>query len=157
MFRDILVGIDGSPSSRRALEHAADLARAGNAKLTLITVAPPVASYVTLAGVSIEEMRAELDEWARRLLEKAAALLPDGVVAHRVQKTGSAGPRIVEEIERGTYDLVVLGSRGRGRAQEGLLGSVNGYVHFHAKVPLLSVPERDGGEPIDVAVGDEAE
>jgi nucleotide-binding universal stress UspA family protein len=35
---------------------------------------------------------------------------------------------------------VVLGSRGRGPAREGLLGSVNGYVHFHSHVPVLSVP-----------------
>jgi nucleotide-binding universal stress UspA family protein len=35
----------------------------------------------------------------------------------------------------------VLGTRGRGRAQEGLLGSVNGYLHFHASVPVLSVPD----------------
>ena len=70
--------------------------------------------------------------------------LPDDLLAHRVQPTGHAGPKILEEIERGHYDLVVLGSRGRGRAQEGLLGSVNGYLHFHARVPLLSVP--DGAE-----------
>jgi nucleotide-binding universal stress UspA family protein len=40
--------------------------------------------------------------------------------------------------------LIVLGSRGRGRAQEGLLGSVNGYIHFHTHVPLLSVPDEGG-------------
>jgi nucleotide-binding universal stress UspA family protein len=59
VFTNILVGLDGSPSSRRALEHAIELARAGSAKLTLMTVAPPVATYVTLGGVSIETMSAE--------------------------------------------------------------------------------------------------
>jgi nucleotide-binding universal stress UspA family protein len=92
MFLNVLVAVDGSPSSRRALD-------------------------------------------------EAAAAVPDDVIAHMVQRTGHAGPEILEEIERGGYDLVVLGSRGRGRAQEGLLGSVNGYLHFHAEVPLLSVPE----------------
>jgi nucleotide-binding universal stress UspA family protein len=148
MFLNILVGIDGSASSSRALEHAAQLAHAGNAKLTLITVAPPVASYVTLAGVSSDRMKAELDKWATDLLECATESLPDGVSAHTIQRRGNAGHEIVKELQQGSYDLVVLGSRGRGRTQEGLLGSVNGYVHFHSHVPLLTVPA-DAAEQLD--------
>jgi nucleotide-binding universal stress UspA family protein len=142
MFLNILVAIDDSVSARRALEQAVDLARAMNSKLTLITVAPPLSLYVTLAGVSTKTMLEELDKWAADILRKAAAALPDDVVAHRVQRRGHPGPKILEEAERGCYDIVVLGTRGRGRAQEGLLGSVNGYLHFHSRVPLLSVPER---------------
>ena len=141
MFLDILVGIDGSPSSWRALDYGIELARAGNAKLTLITVAPPVSAYVTLAGVSNDKMQAELDRWAGEMLAKADERVPADVIAHTTQHAGDAGPEIVNEINRGSYDLIVLGSRGRGRAQEGLLGSVNAYVHHHARVPLLSVPD----------------
>ena len=141
MFLNILVAIDGSPSSLRALEHAVELARAGNAKLTLITVAPPLSNYVTLGGVTPEAMQAELDEWAGHVLDEATSGIPEDVIAHRVQAAGRAGPEIVKELERGAYDLIVLGTRGRGRAEEGLLGSVNGYVHFHSRVPLLSVPD----------------
>ena len=142
MFLNILVAVDGSPSSRRALEHAIDIARAMNAVLTLVTVAPPLATYVTLGGVSPEAMLEELDNWAARVLADAAAAVPEDVLAHRVQRGGDPGPEIAAEVERGHYDLLVLGTRGRGRAREGLLGSVNGYLHFHARVPLLSVPER---------------
>jgi len=141
VFLNILFAVDGSTSSRRALEQAIDLARALNSKLTLITVAPPISHYVPLAGVSSETMRKELDRWAQDILDRAAAAVPDDVIAHKVQPIGHPGPKILEEIERGRYDLVVLGSRGRGRAQEGLLGSVNGYLHFHSGVPLLSVPD----------------
>ena len=146
MFLDILVGVDGSPSARRALDTAAELAQAGNAKLTLVTVAPPVSSYVTLAGVDVGRMRSELDRWASELLEKASATMPDGVIAHTVQRAGEAGPEIVKELEQGSYDLLVLGSRGRGRTQSGLLGSVNGYVHFHTHIPVLTIP--DDGETV---------
>jgi nucleotide-binding universal stress UspA family protein len=146
MFRNILVGIDGSPSARRALEHAVDLARASNGKLTLITVAPPVSVYVTLGGVSLDTMTAELDRWAANTVENAARSVPDDVSAHTIQHRGHAGPAIMKELRRGGYDLIVLGSRGRGRTQEGLLGSVNGYLHFHAEVPLLSVPPEAADE-----------
>jgi nucleotide-binding universal stress UspA family protein len=140
VFLDILVAIDGSPSARAALEQAIDLARALNAKLTLIAVTPLPSHFVELAGVSAEEMQEELDAWGARTLKEAEALVPDDVIAHRVQRSGRPGPEILAEVRRGAYDLVVLGTRGRGRAQENLLGSVNGYLHFHAEVPLLSVP-----------------
>jgi nucleotide-binding universal stress UspA family protein len=148
MFLNILVCVDGSASSRRALDYGAELARAGNAKLTLITVAPPVSSYVTLAGVTPDSMQAELDTWAAKLLAKASALVPEGVLAHQIQRAGDAGPEIVKELEGGSYDLVVLGSRGRGRAQSTVFGSVSAYVHFHSRVPLLSVPDDGTGAPI---------
>ncbi len=141
MFLNILVGFDGSASSRRALEHAVELARVGNAKLTVIAVAPPVASYVALAGGGTERMRTELDEWAAARLALATELVPDELNAHTIQRSGEVGLEIVKELERGHYDLVVLGSRHRGRAQEGLLGTVNGYVHFHSRVPHLTVPD----------------
>ena len=142
MFTNILVGLDGSQSSQRALEHAIDLARSSGAKLTLMTVAPPVATYVTLGGVSIETMSAELDKWAANVLDEAARTIRPEVTANKVQGSGHAGPEILKELERGGYDLIVLGTRGRGRTQEGLLGSVNGYIHFHAQIPLLSVPDK---------------
>ena len=146
VFLNILVGLDRSASAHRALEQAVDLARAGNARLTLITVAPPVSTYVTLAGVAVDTMTDELDKWAKDVLDAALETIPDDVIAHTIQARGHPGPRILEELSRGGYDLIVLGSRGRGRAQEGLLGSVNGYIHFHAKVPLLTVPPQDGDE-----------
>jgi nucleotide-binding universal stress UspA family protein len=144
VFLNILVGIDGSPSSQRALDHAVELTRAANAKLTLMTVAPPTSSYVTLAGMSAQTMTDELDKWAAGVLDEATRAVPDDVIARRVQSRGHAGPEILKELGRGGYDLIVLGTRGRGRTQEGLLGSVNGYIHFHAKVPLLSVPDESG-------------
>jgi nucleotide-binding universal stress UspA family protein len=141
MFLNILVAIDRSPSARRAFNQAIDLARAMNSKVTLITVAPPASNYAALAGVSSDTIRDELDTWAGGVLKEAADALPDDVIPRRILRRGHAGREIVKELEAGAYDLVVLGSRGRGRAQEGFLGSVNGYLHFHSRVPLLSVPE----------------
>lgn len=140
MFLNILVGVDESESSHRALGRAAELAEAGNAKLTLITVASPVPGFVAFGGVNHDALASEADRWAERVVKAAAATLPPKVIAHTVTPHGHPGPEIVAELRRGAYDLVVLGSRGRGRAREGLLGSVNGYVHFHSEVPLLSVP-----------------
>jgi nucleotide-binding universal stress UspA family protein len=112
MFLNVLVGIDGSSSSERAVEHAIELARAGNAKLTLMAVAPPVSSYVTLARTIPETMRADLDKWARSILDEAFRAVPDDVIAHAIQSSGHAGPELMKELKRGGYDLIVFGSRG---------------------------------------------
>jgi nucleotide-binding universal stress UspA family protein len=104
-----------------------------------------VSSYVTLAGTSTETMAEELDKWAAERLDEAVRTVPEDVIAHKVQRSGHAGTEILAEVKRGGYDLIVLGTRGRGRAQEGLLGSVNGYLHFHARVPILSVPDDQPG------------
>jgi nucleotide-binding universal stress UspA family protein len=147
VFLNILAAVDGSASSRRGLEEAIDLARSSNALLTIITVAPPVSGYAALAGMTPDDLREEFGRWAAAILRDAAGAVPADLNAHTVQRAGSAGPEIVKELERGHYDLVVLGSRGRSRAQEGFFGSVNGYVHFHSRVPLLSIPERPGDAP----------
>jgi hypothetical protein len=47
----------------------------------------------------------------------------------------------------------VLGSRGRGRLVTDLFGSANGYVHFHSKVPLLTI---SGDESDSDVVGETA-
>jgi nucleotide-binding universal stress UspA family protein len=138
MFLNILVAIDRLGTS--ALEQAADLARAMNSKVTLITVASPASNYAALAGVGGETMRDELDTWAGNVLKVAADAIPDDVIPRRVLRRGHGGREIVKELDAGGYDLVLLGSRGRGRAQEGFFGSVNGYLHFHSRVPVLAVP-----------------
>jgi nucleotide-binding universal stress UspA family protein len=42
-------------------------------------------------------------------------------------------------VEKGDHDLVVIGSRGRGRVASGVFGSVVGDVHFAVSVPMLVV------------------
>jgi nucleotide-binding universal stress UspA family protein len=101
VFANILVGLDGSPSSERALEHAIDLARAGDGKLTLMTVAPP--TYVTLGGVSIETVSAELDKWATNLLDEAARAVPANVTAdnrltNRPPRRNTEGEKWLEQV-----------------------------------------------------------
>ena len=47
-------------------------------------------------------------------------------------------------LDEGGYDLIVLGSRGRGRMASTLFGSVGAAVHFHARVPMLIVHPLEG-------------
>ena len=122
MFNNILVAYDGSSSSRAAVDRALELAKASNAEVTLLTVAPSVAPLVGLSGVSIEELDAELRQWAGRTAREGAATASNGLTVHTVTRSGHIGEEIVAQIEAGGYDLVVLGSRGRGRLTSELCG-----------------------------------
>lgn len=144
MFENILVAYDGSATSRAALAQAYELAQTEHAEITVVTVAPNVAPLAALAPVSIEGLRAELNDWAGARLREAEATAPSGLSVHTVQRNGNVGEEVVAEIESGGYDLVVLGSRGHGRIASEILGSVNSHVHFHAKVPTLTI---DATEP----------
>ena len=132
MFSKILVAYDGSPTSRSALTQAYALAQAEDADVTVVTVA-------ALAPVSVEGLRAELDQWARTKLDEAKAAVPDGLTVRAVERKGHVGDEIVAKIESGDYDLVVLGSRGHGRLATEILGSVNNHVHYHSNVPTLTI------------------
>jgi nucleotide-binding universal stress UspA family protein len=78
-----------------------------------------------------------------KLLRDSVASLPEDLPVTTVLKEGHAGERIVEQLRAGEHDLLVMGSRGRGRVATNLLGSVGAYVHFHEHVPMLVIHPED--------------
>jgi nucleotide-binding universal stress UspA family protein len=143
MFTKILVAYDGSPTSRSALARAYELAQAEDADVTVVTVAPTVAPLAAIAPVSVDGLRAELDQWAKAKLDEAKDAAPAGLAVRTVERNGHVGDEIVSEIESGDYDLIVLGSRGHGRLTTEILGSVNNHVHYHSNVPTLTIDTAD--------------
>jgi nucleotide-binding universal stress UspA family protein len=144
IFREILAAVDSSPTAQRALETAGELAMALNSRLTVISVAPEVSGGAPQTGVDVQALREEVEGETQRLLREAVESLPEELPVTTVLKHGHAGERIVEQLEAGGHDLLVMGSRGRGRVAENLFGSTAAYVHFHASVAMLVIhPEKD--------------
>jgi nucleotide-binding universal stress UspA family protein len=138
MFRSILVAVDGSPPAMEALHESIDLARGEGARLTLISVAAPPRWLGNggpyFAPVPLED---ELERRAQTIVERAEALVPEDVPVSTVVCRGPAAKAILERVERGEHDLVVMGSRGLGSAGSLLLGSVSRAVLAHSPVPVL--------------------
>jgi nucleotide-binding universal stress UspA family protein len=143
MFTSILVPIDGSPHAARALEEAVDLAQATGAELAVMTSVPDAVTWGTFTAPSaagdIQALIAASDEGFRSILEEAVAGLPQGLAVKKVVAQGPAGPAIVQQVEAGGHDLVVMGSRGRGGVASLLLGSVSQHVVHAAKAAVLIV------------------
>jgi nucleotide-binding universal stress UspA family protein len=139
MFRSILVAVDGSRAAARALEEAIDLARGEGARLTLISVAVPPRRLFSPPYALPVPSEDQLEAEALQILERAEKLVPDDVPVSTVLRRGSAAKAILERIEDGEHDLVVMGSRGLGPAGSVLLGSVSRAVLAHSRVPALVV------------------
>ncbi len=147
MFRNILVATDGSQTAERALEQAIDLARTQNALLTVITVVPPLPTYISYANVDRAGLVKAGEHQAAQLLRTIADMLPEGVSVTTRVRLGQPAEEILAQIRVGAHDLLVLGSRGRGRVTSTLIGSVGAAVHFHTDTAMLVIhPHRDGDQ-----------
>ncbi|MER7333827.1 MULTISPECIES: universal stress protein [unclassified Micromonospora] len=167
MNRPVVVGVDGSPSSLVAAEHAARAAALRSRPLHLVHGYLHPLGY----GVPVNPYDVGLPaptEEAQKMLERAAADLVErwpGLAVEARQVAGGPGATLVEESRRA--ELVVVGSRGLGGFAGLLLGSVGAQVAAHAHCPVLVVRPAeepipvdgpvlvgvDGSEPAELAVG----
>lgn len=143
MPRNVLVGYDGSENADLALRYAIDVAQRGNARLTVMSVVPDpgsatYASWMTAANVA--ELERDMTDQVARTLDAAIARVPDDLPVTKVLGHGHAGPALLQHVEAGGCDLVVVGTRGRGAMRSLLLGSVSEHLIRHSPVPVVVVP-----------------
>lgn len=142
----ILVGVDGSGHSQRALEWAAKEAALRNTSLTVLTVHQAVAGFWggALHYQGDDALVQTVAEAAKAQTDKVLASLGDSKPASVHVKAVEGFPA-EEIINAGAdADIIVLGSRGGGGFSRMLLGSVSSQVSEHADVPVLIVPaEKD--------------
>jgi nucleotide-binding universal stress UspA family protein len=150
MYKNILVAVDGSPHADRALADAIDLARATDGALTLVTVAPDPAALAVSPGfayaVDYGEILEDLQREYGELLEKEKAKIPAEVKSQARLLSGRPAPALLDELQNGDYDLIVMGSRGRGGLRSLMLGSVSQAVLHASPVPVLVVHLRSEEE-----------
>ncbi|GIU95378.1 MAG: hypothetical protein KatS3mg012_1835 [Gaiellaceae bacterium] len=130
-LREIVVGYDGSESSRRALERAAQLV-AEDGRVTLVTAGSILPST---PGGNVDE----IDERRRVLLEGRKRLAALGIRADVVEAVGDPTDAIIETARDLDADLIVVGTRGRNVAARVLLGSVSTAVVNAAPCDVLVV------------------
>jgi nucleotide-binding universal stress UspA family protein len=130
----IVVGYDGSPHSRKALERAADIAHGA-------TVAVVSSAHVEgfLGGAVSPIDPAEADAREQALDEARKYLEGRGVTGQFIAGNGNPADVLVEEAKESGADLIVVGTHGRNAARRLALGSVSTNVVQHAPVDVLVV------------------
>jgi nucleotide-binding universal stress UspA family protein len=146
MYARILVAVDGSPGSARAVAHAIALSKAFGAALRVLHVIDM--GWLALGpelAVDTQRLaaarRAEGERTVAAALETARAA--GASVETSLVETGAPGQRVASQIvleaQAWPADLLVLGTHGRSGAERFLLGSVAEGVARRASVPVLLV------------------
>ena len=137
-IKKILVPLDGSKNSLRGLEMAIVLARQCGATITgaYSIHAPPHSEF---RGVGSVEK--SLHREVKKIMEESKMLAAqNGIVFKEKIMHGDVGYNIIKLArEKGKFDMIVIGSRGRSSAKEMFFGSVSNYVIHTAKIPVLVV------------------
>lgn len=131
----VVVGVDGSASSRRALEWALRHAGSTGLSVTAVYAWQVPANYGTAAMVL---PAADFADEAKRIIKQAvdavAAEFPDVRVERRI-KEGHPAKVLLDVAEEA--QMLVVGSRGHGGFIGAVLGSVSQYCVTHAHCPVL--------------------
>jgi nucleotide-binding universal stress UspA family protein len=147
-FRRVVIGIDGSSNSRRAVDLVARLPHAGLAATVVCVVEPrsvPTAGRLPswLRSIVLSELaavNAALVREARRHVDTAAARLRRaGWTARAEVLTGTPLAGLLDTADRTNADLLVVGARAKSGVNRALLGSVAAGALDRSAVPVLVV------------------
>jgi nucleotide-binding universal stress UspA family protein len=140
----ILVPVDFSAHSERALDFATTIAARFGARVELLhVVEDPFMTgawssevYVPNVGELLDNVTADA---RRRVGELQATIARDGVQADTAVVTGLPAHTIVEHAAKGGFDLIVMGTHGRSGLSHVFMGSVAERVLRKAPCPVLTV------------------
>jgi nucleotide-binding universal stress UspA family protein len=137
-FRHLLVAVDASEASNRALEKALELALLLGASVTALAVEGPLPAYAATIG-EVEEVKREKDAFFGRLAEDVRARARRAGLEVEVEiRPGHAAELITRVAAERGADLIVLGHRGHF-LRDHLLGSTADRVAEHAECPVMIV------------------
>lgn len=150
-YRHVLVAYDGSPDAALALEHAIALAQTSHARLTLLAVVPPAPLMAWQAPGGTRALHESEQTEVEKTLRAAADDVPDDLPLTTRLLDGDPAREILRAAADGRHDVIVLGSRGRGRITSAMLGSVSNHVMHEASVPVIVVHRPRGDDGPDLA------
>ena len=153
MFKKILVPLDGSKSSKKALELAVSLARRFSGGLVLfhaeelVYYGAPVPDYMGWSSSLTGETMKALHERGNKVLEEAKTVAAKEVPSVETRLViGSPAAAICAAAEKESCDLIVMGSRGLSDVKGMFLGSVSHAVLQRSKCPVLLIKESSAVE-----------
>ena len=143
-LKNILVPIDFSDASKKALRYAADLAEKVGGTITLVHVIEPLPDYSGFDAQPIMRSNFWLTQ-AKKAFQKLCE--EDHVAQSLVQNTfireGTPHDEITEAARESEADLIIIATNGRTGLTHILLGSTSERVVRHAPCPVLVVREKE--------------
>jgi nucleotide-binding universal stress UspA family protein len=138
MYRRIIVGLDGSLGSRRALETAIALARTMKAELFLVSIME-LPHYPGAIDEVEDEQHTAQRFFGQVQKEAAEQVTAAGLVAHGDIRVGHAGKALPQYAQEKHGDLLVIGHSGRSGVWGKVLGATADKIVDHAPCSVLVV------------------
>lgn len=140
MFRKILVAIDGSKTSEKALDTTLEMAKTGGAEIHAVYVIetglfssiPMDNTWEVIYGMLKEEGEKALGDAKKKAIDV-------GITAQTYLREGHAGNEILKVATEVGADMVVVGSHGKSQIDRLLIGSVSSYVVKYSTITTMVV------------------
>ena len=137
---EIVVGVDGSPSSERALRWALQEAHRRGARVRVLHAWSFPFTQGEIAHLAGEALHQPLERDAQRILDTAIREAGDAAEGVDIERTVTEGPPAAALLQAARdAELLVVGSRGHGGFAGLLLGSVSQQCAQHAPCPVVIV------------------
>ncbi|MBC7814028.1 MAG: universal stress protein [Burkholderiales bacterium] len=153
-YKRIVVPLDGSGWSRRAVPHAVDLARSNGAELILLHVYhPPAHEYVDQIALAGQETQLDemLEQMKQDLIGLRTELREEGINVRTQMIEGRGTSNIIcEYVNNENVDLVIMATHGRKGLRKLIFGSTADEIVNGVHVPVLLVnPDKEEHETSD--------
>ena len=136
-FKKILVPLDGSRYSEKALQRASEISMAFDSKIILLYV---VEKSLTLNLLDRKEYLGILQKFGDKTLKKAnRILLKKGIAAQIFLKEGNIVNEIEKVVKKEKCNLIIVGNKGLGSVTRLLLGSVSNKLAQSSSCSLLII------------------
>ena len=135
-FNKILVPVDGSKQSFKALDSAISLAQESGAELTLFHAIP----HIDSGGPRTKQLDEQIVSQGNDILKKVVARANKRKIKVKTKIVrGSPAFATVKFAKSGNFDHIVMSTTGMGSANGEMLGSVSNYVLHKSKIPVYLV------------------
>ena len=139
----VVVGIDGSTSSRAAIDWVLSRTGMGDTVVLVHAWRLPAVSGLEMPVASLADFEVAAHRLAKETVDGLDVDPATGPTVESLVVAGHPGPALIEAASEADADLVVVGSRGYGGFRGLLLGSVSTYVIHHATCPVAVIPPPD--------------
>jgi nucleotide-binding universal stress UspA family protein len=140
LFAKLLVPVDGSENSLRALEEAIFLSKKIDAQITALHVMEKAPTVYIHPQKELEELLKNYRKESERILEKCQQIGKNNrIELNMAVREGDVASKIIQYAEKGRFDMVVMGHRGSGKFKEMVLGSVSEKVLHRTECSVLIV------------------
>ena len=151
MIKKILVPLDGSQQSRKALDFALDFAEKYDSEIALLSVVPPVnipiatypgADLTSVPVATIETYQNEVKSLHTKILRDAQRRIlkmkPKIKISVK-QVEGNPAGKILQILHQEKFDIIIMGHRGASGIKEFFLGSVTHRVAHKCPCPIIII------------------